>query len=61
MIFGRKKKRKAQFEKMEKENLESYLSFFPETKMKFRYEPFILELAGAIHYKKMTIWDTCFL
>jgi hypothetical protein len=51
MIFGRKQKRKAEIERKEKENLESYLSFFPENKMKFQYEPFILELAGARHYK----------
>jgi len=51
MIFNRKKKIKAEIERKEKENLDSYLSYFPTEKMKFQFEPSILELAGAKYYK----------
>lgn len=51
MIFNRKKKLNAEIERKEKENLDAYLSYFSAEKMKFQYEPFILELAGARYYK----------
>jgi len=51
MIFNRKKREKAEIERKEKENLDSYISFFPIDKFRFEYEPFILELAGARFYK----------
>lgn len=51
MIFNRQKKINAEIERKGKENLDSYISYFPADKMKFQYEPFILELAGARYYK----------
>jgi tetratricopeptide (TPR) repeat protein len=51
MIFNWNKKKRLEIEMKERQNLESYISYFPADKMKYQYEPFILELAGARYNK----------
>jgi tetratricopeptide (TPR) repeat protein len=51
MIFNWNKKKRLEIEMKERQNLESYISYFPADKMKYQYAPFILELAGARYNK----------
>jgi tetratricopeptide (TPR) repeat protein len=59
-LFGKSKKKRleAEIKIKEKENLDQYLTFFPKEKMKYKYEPLCLDLAGAKHYMH---YDNTFL